>query len=106
MRYYGAYSSVVRARRRGAEKEGLAEVCELLGRREIGHRAAQLAAWRLSNGMSWEKLAGLRTKQAIGTIPSYAKEEIASAKKAVEKAIALHKQRQEAAKPTSAGSAN
>ena len=51
------------------DKEGLAELCELLGRREIGHRAAQLAAWHLSNGMSWEKLAGLRTKQAIGTIP-------------------------------------
>ena len=72
---------------------------------EIGHRAAQLAAWHLSNGMSWEKLAGLRTKQAIGTIPSYTKDEIAAAKKAVEKAVALHKQRQEAAKPTSAAAA-
>ena len=86
-----------------ADKEGLAEVCELLGRQEIDHRAAQLAAWHLSNDMSWEKLAGLRTKQTIGTKPSYTKDEIAAAKKAVEKAVALHKRRQKAAKPTSAG---
>ncbi len=57
-----------------ADKEGLAEVCELLGRQEIDHRAAQLAAWHLSNDMSWEKLAGLRTKQTIGTKPSYTKD--------------------------------
>ncbi len=88
------------------DKAGVAELCELLGRREIGHRAAQLAAWHLSNDMSWEKLAGLRTKQAIGTIPSYTKDEIAAAKKAVERSLALHKQRQEAAKPTAAGAAN
>ena len=87
------------------DKEGVAELCELLGRREIGHQAAQLAAWHLSNDMSWKKLAGLRKKQAIGTIPSYTKDEIAAAKKAVEKAIALHKQRQAAAKLTLAGSA-
>ncbi len=78
------------------DKAGLAEVCELLGRHEISHRAAQLAAWHLSNGMSWQSLAGLRTQQAIGSIPSYTPEEIAAAKKAVKKALEMHGQRQSA----------
>jgi hypothetical protein len=78
------------------DKPLLAEVCELLGRHEIGHRAAQLAAWHLSNGMSWPSLAALRTPQAIGSIAAYTSEEIAAAKKAVAKAEQLHKQRQSA----------
>ena len=78
------------------DKAGLAEVCELLGRHQISHRAAQLAAWHLSNGMSWQSLAGLRTQQAIGSIPSYTPEEIAAARKAVKKALEMHGQRQSA----------
>ena len=41
-------------------KEGVAEICELMGRHEVGHRVAQLVAWHLNNGLSWETLAGLR----------------------------------------------
>jgi hypothetical protein len=79
------------------DKKGVIEVCELLSRGEIGRRAAQLAAWHLNNDMSWEKLAGLRTKQAIGTTPSYTKDDIATAKKATEKALDLHKEREKTA---------
>ena len=77
-------------------KAGLAEVCEMLGRHNISHRAAQLAAWHLSNGMSWQALADLRTPQAFGSTPSYTRDEVAAAKKAVEKAVEIHKQRQQA----------
>ncbi len=76
------------------DKAGLSELCELLGRHEVSHRAAQLAAWHFSNGMSWKALAGLQTRQAIGSIPSYTREEIAAAKKAAEKAMQLHQQQQ------------
>ena len=44
------------------DKAGVAEVCEMLGRHEISHRAAQLAAWHLSNDMSWR--AGRIANQA------------------------------------------
>ena len=54
----------------------MAEVCEMLGRHEISHRAAQLAAWHLSNDMSWRALAALQTKQAVGSTPSYTKDEL------------------------------
>ena len=81
------------------DKAGLAELCELLGRHEINHRAAQLAAWHLSNGMSWQSLADLRTQQAIGSIPSYTGEEMAAAKKAVAKALDMHRKRQPTAQP-------
>ncbi len=87
----------IRSMAAATDKEGVAEICELMGRHEMGHRVAQLAAWHLNNDLSWEALAGLRTKQAIGTVASYSKDEIAAAKKASERALALHKQRQEAA---------
>jgi hypothetical protein len=86
------------------DKAGVAEICEMLGRHEISHRAAQLAAWHFSNDMSWESLAALRTKQAIGTSPSYTKAELAAAKKAAQQALELHQKRQQpdAGKPQSA----
>jgi hypothetical protein len=77
------------------DKQGVAEVCELLGRGEIGHQAAQLAAWHFSNDMSWEKLADLREKAAFGKRPSYTKKEIEAAKKAAEKALDLAKSRKQ-----------
>jgi hypothetical protein len=80
------------------DKKGVVEVCELLSRGEITRRAAQLAAWHFSNDMSWEKLAGLKTKQAIGTAPKYTKDDIAAAKKAAEKALDLRKERDKTAK--------
>jgi hypothetical protein len=78
-----------------SDKAGLAELCEMLGQHEVSHRAAQLAAWHLSNGMSWQALAALRTPQAIGSTASYTREEVAAAKKAVEKAWQLRQQRQQ-----------
>jgi hypothetical protein len=76
-----------------AGKQGLAEVLESLGRGEIDHTAAQLAAWHLSNDMSWEKLAGLREHQPLVTKPTYTKKEIEAGKKAAQKAADMAEQR-------------
>jgi hypothetical protein len=77
------------------DRPGVAEVCELLGQGEIARRAAQLAAWHLSNDMTWEKLSGLRDRPGIGGKPSYTKKEIEAGKEAVEKALDLAKKRRE-----------
>jgi hypothetical protein len=68
------------------DKEGVAEVCEMLGRGEIGQSVAQLAAWHLNNGLSWEKLSHLQQRGALGMVPTYTSRQIAAAKQAVEKA--------------------
>ena len=74
------------------EKAGIAELCALLGRKEIPQRVAQLAAWHINNDMSWEKLAGLRKRASLGTQPMYPRREIQAGKKAAEKAIELAKE--------------
>ena len=38
-------------------KPEVIELCKMLGRGEIPPKAAQAAAWRLANGLSWEELA-------------------------------------------------
>ena len=68
-------------------KPGVAEVCAMLGRGEISQRAAQLAAWHLNNDMSWEKLAGMRRKLALGTEPTYSRKELDAGKEAAKLAI-------------------
>jgi hypothetical protein len=75
------------------DKQGVAEICELLGQGEISHRAAQLAAWHLSNDMSWEKLGALRERAPMGTKPVYTKKEIESGKTAADKAMKLAQER-------------
>jgi len=76
-----------------ADKPEVAELCAMLGRGEIGQRAAQLAAWHLNNELSWQKLANMRTKLAIGTKPTYTQRELRAAKTAAEKATKLAEQR-------------
>ena len=39
------------------ENQRVAEICKMLGRREIPQNAAQAAAWNLANGVSWNELA-------------------------------------------------
>jgi hypothetical protein len=47
-------------------------------------RIAQIAAWHLANGMTWEQLSALTIKQFNGKHrPQFSREEIAAAKKAV-----------------------
>ena len=75
------------------DKPEVAELCAMLGRGEIGQRAAQLAAWHLNNDLSWQKLATMRTKLAVGTKPTYTRRELKAAKTAAEKATKLAEQR-------------
>jgi hypothetical protein len=77
----------VKPLRQVTQKQGIAEVCAMLGRGEIRQRTAQLAAWHLSNDMSWGRLAGLRRRASIGSLPLYSRSDIAAAKRAVEKAL-------------------
>ncbi len=75
-----------------ADKPEVAELCAMLGRGEIGQRAAQLAVWHLNNELSWQKLANMRTKLAIGTKPTYTQREFQAGKMAAETAAKLAEQ--------------
>ncbi len=75
------------------DKPGVAELCAMLGRGEIGQREAQLAAWHLNNEISWQKLAGMRTKLSVGSRPTYSLQELQAGKKAAQTATKLAKQR-------------
>ena len=50
-----------------------------------------MAAWHLNNDVSWEKLAKLPRKLAIGAKPIYSADEIKAGRKVAEKALALAK---------------
>ena len=43
----------------------------MLGRREIDQRGAQVAAWNLQNGMSWQRLATKNIKHLNGIREPY-----------------------------------
>ncbi len=85
------------------DKAELHEVCRMLGWQQLSQRAAQAAAWHLANGMSWEQLAGLKRKIAMGRIVEryFTAEDLAQGKKAVEAATELVNQRNQAAKTDS-----
>jgi len=70
-----------------SDNPGLAEVCAVLGAGKVPQRVAQLAAWHLANGKSWEDLAGLREKTAFATRPQYSPQELAAARKLAEQAV-------------------
>jgi hypothetical protein len=52
-------------------KSGVHELCQMLGSGQMNQRAAQAAAWHLSNGMSWQELAAKRLRHANGTSQPY-----------------------------------
>ncbi|MHB1038210.1 MAG: hypothetical protein ACYC0Y_26605, partial [Pirellulales bacterium] len=52
-------------------KPGVDELCQMLGAEQIGQRAAQAAAWKLNNDMSWQQLAAKRLRFANGTSRPY-----------------------------------
>lgn len=80
-----------------SEKAEVRELCAMLGRGEVGQRAAQAAAWHLANGMSWEQLKAKEVTLALGRIrePFFSPKQLAAAKKAVEQAAKLVKDRAE-----------
>jgi hypothetical protein len=69
-----------------SDKPELPRILEMLGRGEISHKAAQVAAWHLVDGMSWEKLAALHERTTAGSIPRYSRQDLDAAKKALAKA--------------------
>ncbi len=81
-----------------AERPEVAAVCMMLGQGEIDQVTAQLAAWHFQNAMSWDDLAALRDKAAIGTVASYTPKQLRAAKRAAEQA----KQLAEAIRPPEA----
>ncbi|NQT17582.1 MAG: hypothetical protein HQ582_32810 [Planctomycetes bacterium] len=85
------------------DKPEVDALCGMLGRGQIDQRAAQAAAWHFLNDMSWEDLADLRLKLAMGrmTKPYFTSDELAAAKKVAESAIELAKKQK---KDTATGS--
>lgn len=76
-------------------KPGVRELCELLGYGQTDQRAAQVAAWHLNNGMSWQELAAKRIKHANGTSePYFTAEEMQSGMKVVAAAVKMADERQ------------
>jgi hypothetical protein len=77
---------------------GVREVCEMLGSGQVNQRAAQAAAWHLSNGMSWEELANKRLRRANGmTQPYFSQAEIQVGMQIASTAIHVAKQREKPA---------
>jgi hypothetical protein len=62
------------------------ELCEMLGRQEITRQVAQLGAWHLVDGLSWQNLAAERDPGFLGGTPRYLRTDIEAARKAVAKA--------------------
>jgi len=82
------------------DKPEVIELCAMLGRGEIGQRAAQLAAWYLNNGLSWEKLANMREKLPIGSKPTYTRQELQAGQQAADKASKLAEQQRKSGEET------
>ena len=53
------------------DKPVVRDLCAMLGRGEVAQRAAQVAAWHLNNGMSWDQLAAKQLRFANGTSQPY-----------------------------------
>ena len=81
------------------KKADVQELCRMLGQGRIDQRAAQVAAWHLSDGMSWEELAAKRLRFANGTSrPYFSPQEIQAGMQIATAAINLAKDHQ---KPSS-----
>jgi hypothetical protein len=75
---------------------GVREVCEMLGKGQVKQRVAQVCAWHLNNGLSWEKLASKQLRFADGsTRPYFTPQEVQAARKVSADAIQAAKQRAE-----------
>ena len=66
----------------------------MLGKGEVGQRVAQVCAWHLNNGMSWEQLNVQEAHSADrSSRPYFTRKEIQAAKKVSSTAVELAKQR-------------
>jgi hypothetical protein len=52
-------------------KPGVAELCALLGHGKIDQRAAQVAAWHLNSGLTWDELSAKRIEHLGGESEPY-----------------------------------
>lgn len=82
------------------KKPGIAELCAMLGRKELDQRVVQLAAWHINNGVSWKDLAAKRRQSTLPAPPTYSKKEIDAAKEAVADARKAAKENETAARET------
>lgn len=70
-------------------KPGVKEMLVLLGEGKINQRAAQVAAWHLNNGLTWEQLIGKKIEHADGsTEPYFSGEELQAGMAIVSQALA------------------
>jgi len=73
---------------------GVREVCEMLGKGQVNQRVAQVCAWHLNNGLSWEKLASKQLRFADGsTRPYFTPQEIQAAMRVSAVAVQAANQR-------------
>ncbi len=72
-----------------AKKPGVAEVCALLSKGMVNQRVAQLAAWHLNNGKTWEELASKTNQGAFAKMPRYSKTEIKAARELAKRAVEM-----------------
>ena len=81
---------------------GVQEVCEMLGKGQVNQRVAQVCAWHLNSGLSWEKLASKQLRFADGsTRPYFSPQEIQAAMQVTAVALQLADQRAQRDKSSS-----
>lgn len=86
------------------DKPEVHELCRLLGQGQISQRAAQVAAWHLNNGMSFEQLAAKQLKFADGsTAPYFSPQELQAGLQIVAQATKTVQERQKTEKSDSLG---
>jgi hypothetical protein len=77
-----------------SNKPAVEELCRMLGQNQVPQRVAQVAAWHLNNGMSWEQLAKKEIRHATGVREPYFKpQEIQAAMQIVSVANVAAEQR-------------
>ena len=69
--------------------KGVYEICAMMGRGEIDHQIAQIAAWHLNNKISWDQLwnESQNNVPGMGQRRGMSRRQLFDAKKAVEKAV-------------------
>lgn len=67
------------------------EIVRMMGQGEVSHRAAQMAAWHLNNGLTWEHFAqhtSSRSREpSAGNRGGFLPKELTEAKRAVQEAV-------------------
>ena len=87
------------------DKTEVHELCRMLGIERMNQRAAQVAAWHLNGGMSFEQLAAKRLRFADGTSrPYFTPQELHAGMQISAVATKLARQRQESSGENSSAS--